>query len=67
MGTKNNPKNRGDAGKKVVFEGEEVEPVMYYDTDKRLNYLSAKVSKSNDIICDSNNNPIRWESIMASN
>ena len=64
MGTKNNPKNRGDSGKKVVFNGKEVEPVMFYDTDKKINYLSAKVSKSNDVICDSNNNPIKWSSVI---
>lgn len=64
MGTKNNPKNRGDSGKKVVFDGKEVEPVMFYDTDRKISYLSVKVSKSNDVICDSDNNPIKWSSIV---
>ncbi len=66
MGTKNNPKNRGDSGKKVIFDGKEVEPVMFYDTDKKVSYLSAKVSKSNDIICNSDNDPIKWESVTNS-
>lgn len=66
MGTKNNPKNRGDSGKKVIFDGKEVEPVMFYDTDKKVSYLSAKVSKSNDIICNSDNDPIKWENVTNS-
>lgn len=63
MGSKNNPKNRGAESKKKNFNGKEVEPVVFYDTEKKIKYVSAKVSKSTEVICDKDGNPIRWDEI----
>lgn len=63
MGTKNNPKNRGDTGKKKIFDGKEIEPVVFYDTERKLKYLAAKVAKTNDVICGSSGEPLRWANI----
>lgn len=63
MGSKNNPKNRGNSSKKKVLNGKELEPVVFYDTEKKLKYVSAKVSKSTEVICDKEGNPIRWNEI----
>jgi hypothetical protein len=65
MGSKNNPKNRGTAEKKKVFNGKEIEPVVFYDTESKKKYLSAKVSKSTDIVCDKEGSPVRWEDIAS--
>jgi hypothetical protein len=65
MGSKNNPKNRGTVTKKKVLNGKEVEPIVFYDTEMKKNYLSAKFSKTTDIVCDKNGEPIRWENIVS--
>ncbi len=64
MGSKNNPKNRGSALKKKVVNGKEVEPIVFYDTEKKIKYVSAKVSKSIEVVCDKNGDPVKWSSIV---
>ena len=63
MGSKNNPKNRGNGSKKKIFNGKEIEPVVFYDTEKKIKYVSAKVSKSTEVICGKDGNPVRWDEI----
>lgn len=63
MGSKNNPKNRGAEGKKKTYNGKEIEPIMYYDTEKKQKYLSAKISKTADVVCDENRTPVKWDDI----
>lgn len=63
MGSKNNPKNRGNVSKKKVLNGKEIEPVVFYDTEKHMKYVSAKVSKSIEVVCDKNGNPVKWSDI----
>ena len=64
MGSKNNPKNRGSGIKKKVFNGKELEPVVFYDTEKKIKYVSAKVSKSTEVVCDKEGNPVKWGDIV---
>ncbi len=61
MGSKNNPKNRGENLNKKIYKDKEVEPVMFVGENKK--YLSAKYLKSNDIILDEDKKPIRWKDI----
>ena len=63
MGSKNNQKNRGTESKKKVFNGKEIEPIVFYDTEKKLKYVSAKVCKSTEVICDKDGNPVKWADI----
>jgi hypothetical protein len=65
MSTKNNPKNRSIATKGKVVNGKDVEPLMFYDFSKKTKYLSAKISKTNDVVCDGDNNPVRWKDLMS--
>ena len=64
MGSKNNPKNRGTGNKNKVFNGKEVEPIMFVDPVNKKKYLSAKYLKTTDIICGEDKNPIRWDAIL---
>lgn len=63
MGSKNNPKNRGSEVKKKVLNGKEIEPIVFYDTERKMKYVSAKVSKSTEVVCDKEGNPIKWNTI----
>ncbi|MDR2760397.1 MAG: hypothetical protein LBB09_00940 [Rickettsiales bacterium] len=63
MGSKNNPKNRGNAEKKKIVDGKEVEPIEFYDPEAKKNYLGAKFSKTTDIVCDKDGVPLRWGDI----
>ncbi|MDR2777322.1 MAG: hypothetical protein LBB24_00945 [Rickettsiales bacterium] len=61
MGTKNNPKNRAGASKNRMFNGKEVEPAMFYDFENGANYLSAKVTKTNDMVFGDDGRPLKWK------
>jgi hypothetical protein len=63
MGSKNNPKNRGSNEKKKVFNGKEVEPVVFYNVENKQKYLSAKYVKTTDIVCDADGVPMHWKDI----
>lgn len=63
MGSKNNPKNRAGNVKKKVLNGKEIEPIVFYDTEKKLKYVSAKICKSVEVICDKEGNPVKWSDI----
>lgn len=63
MGSKNNPKNRAGNIKKKVLNGKEIEPIVFYDTEKKVKYVSAKICKSTEVICDKEGNPIKWSDI----
>jgi hypothetical protein len=63
VGTKNNPKNRVGASKNKVFGGKEIEPAVFYDFEKGARYLSAKITKTNDIICGDDGKPLKWKDI----
>lgn len=64
MGTKNNPKNRGATAKGKLYNGKEVEPIEIIDPINGKKFISAKVAKTNDIIFDENNNPVKWKDII---
>lgn len=62
--TKNNPNARKGSGNKKFYNGVEVEPVKYYGKHVGdTNYISAKKSKTNEIILDATGKPIKWTSI----
>ena len=63
MGSKNNPKNRTGGDKKKVYNGKEIEPIVFYDTEKKKKYISAKNTKTSDIVLDGKGNPIKWDDI----
>ena len=63
MGSKNNPKNRTGGDKKKVYNGKEIEPIVFYDTEKKKKYISAKYAKTSDIVLDGKGNPIKWDDI----
>ena len=63
MGSKNNPKNRTGSDKKKMYNGKEVEPIVFYDTEKKKKYISVKYAKTSDIILDDKGNPIKWDDI----
>ena len=65
MATKNNPKNKGISGKTKTYNGKEIEPIMYDGTlVGNGKYLSAKFSKTTEIILDSlKGKPILWKDI----
>lgn len=63
MGSKNNPKNRGEGAKNKKYNGKEVEPIMFVDPINKKKYLSAKYVKTTDIICGADKNPIKWSDI----
>ncbi|MDR2077553.1 MAG: hypothetical protein LBP39_01140 [Rickettsiales bacterium] len=60
MATKNNPKSRLNVSKTKTIRGKECEPVMFYDFGKKIKYLSAKITKTNDVVCGSDGLPLRW-------
>ena len=64
MGSKNNPKNRTGGDKKVMYNGKEIEPVVFYDTENKKKYVSAKYAKTSDIILDAKGNPIKIDDIV---
>ena len=64
MGTKNNPKNRGNATKGKIMNGKELEPIEIIDPINGKKFISAKVAKTNDIIFDKSGNPIKWKDIV---
>ena len=67
MATKNNPKNKGSAGGKKTYNGKDIEPIMYVGTYAgHGKYMSAKYSKTTDIILDAAGKPIEWKSIPVS-
>lgn len=64
MGSKNNPKNRGGSAKTKIYNGKEVEPIMFISPVKgEGKYVSAKYAKTSDIICGEDKKPIRWNDI----
>ncbi|MDR2526250.1 MAG: hypothetical protein LBC92_00035 [Rickettsiales bacterium] len=64
MATKNNPKNKGNAGNKKFFNDKELEPIKYDGTYLgHGKYVSAKYVKTTDIVLDENGVPIKWENI----
>lgn len=65
MGTKNNPKNRGSTEKKKILNGKELEPIMIIDPESGEKYLSAKISKSTEIILGKNSSPMKWNEIVS--
>ncbi|MFC1659402.1 hypothetical protein ACFL0U_02450 [Pseudomonadota bacterium] len=65
MGTKNNPKNRGKEGGKKIYQGRELEPVMYYGKHAgHGSYMSARFVKTNDMLCDKDGKPLQWSEII---
>jgi hypothetical protein len=64
VGTKNNPKNRAGTTKNRVFGGKEIEPALFYDFEGGTRYLSAKVTKTNDLICGGDGKPLKWKDIV---
>ncbi|MDR2778035.1 MAG: hypothetical protein LBB13_00810 [Rickettsiales bacterium] len=65
MGTKNNPKDRMGADRNKVIGGKECEPALFYDFDRKIKYLSAKIAKTNDIVCGNDGLPLRWKEIAS--
>jgi hypothetical protein len=64
MATKNNPKNKGLAGNKKFLNDKELEPVMYYGLYcGNGNYMSAKYTKTTDMVLDKDGVPVKWDSI----
>lgn len=64
MGTKNNPKNRGKAIKKKMYNGKEVEPVLYAGGHAgHGKYIAAKYAGTAQIISDASGKPLPWEQV----
>jgi hypothetical protein len=64
MATKNNPKNKGQSGNKKFFNGKELEPIMYYGNYLGLGkYMSAKYTKTTEIVLDANSVPVKWDAL----
>ncbi len=67
MGTKNNPKNRVKANKKKVYQGREVEPILYFGKHAgHGKYIAGKYAGTNEIIMDTNSKPLPWDDIQGS-
>jgi hypothetical protein len=65
VGTKNNPKNRAGTSKSKSLGGKEVEPAMFYDFGRGTRYLSAKIAKTNDIVCGGDGRPVKWKDLAS--
>ena len=64
MGSKNNPHNRGKGAKKKELNGKVLEPVKYFGKNVgHGNYIAAKITKSTDVVLDSNGKPVPWDEI----
>jgi hypothetical protein len=63
VGTKNNPKNRAGSSRNKTFNGKEVEPAVFYDFENGTKYLSAKITKTNDIVFGGDGKPLKWKDI----
>lgn len=63
MGSKNNPKNRTGEKQKKLFNGKEIEPILFVGSKDEGKYVSAKYSKTADLILNSSNRPIRWSEL----
>lgn len=67
MATKNNPKNKGLSGGKKFWNGKEIEPIKYIGSYAGLGkYMSAKYTKTTEIILDSKGKPVVWDDIPVS-
>jgi hypothetical protein len=63
MGTKNNPKNRGKSNTKKKLNGKDIEPIMIVGNG--VKFMAGKYSKTINVICDNNGNPIPWNEIVS--
>jgi hypothetical protein len=63
MGSKNNPKNRGDAATGKQLNGKTVKPVLYIGTYEGHGTYMAVMSDDGKMVLDNSKKPIAWDSI----
>ncbi|MCD6034487.1 MAG: hypothetical protein K0R63_228 [Rickettsiales bacterium] len=63
MATKNNPKNRGAAGKIKSVNSKTVKPVLYIGTQIGHGKYIAAQFEGGDLVMDDAGKPIPWDAI----